>query len=102
MKKKPKIDVPLSGLKVELFRNGFVPMPPGVVLTNGGEQCDMFIGPCSCGASHCNDFEWDVDANRYAEAVRQQNPDPPGLRGKSAPIMEPSGPVRRDSKESQS
>ena len=28
------------------------PLPEGVRRTNGGQRCDMMIGPCSCGATH--------------------------------------------------
>jgi len=27
-------------------------LPDGVRRTNGGQTCDMLIGPCSCGATH--------------------------------------------------
>ena len=30
----------------------FVPLPPGVYRDNAGQQCDMLIGPCACGATH--------------------------------------------------
>lgn len=30
----------------------FKPLPPDVVKTNGGQRCDMWDGPCSCGAWH--------------------------------------------------
>ena len=33
-------------------KNGIVPMPDGIVTKNGGTECDMAAGPCSCGAWH--------------------------------------------------
>ncbi len=30
----------------------FISMPEGITYYNGGESCDMIIGPCSCGAWH--------------------------------------------------
>lgn len=31
----------------------FLPMPEDITIHNGNaDRCDMFIGPCSCGATH--------------------------------------------------
>lgn len=30
----------------------FVPLPPEANWTNGGQACDMLLGPCACGATH--------------------------------------------------
>lgn len=52
--------IPDDGLRAEIDRIEakarklikHVPLPAHVVLTNGGQRCDMAVGPCACGAWH--------------------------------------------------
>lgn len=38
--------------------NSFVPLPSHITKRNGGQTCDMAIGPCACGAWH-SESEWE-------------------------------------------
>lgn len=49
-----------------------VPLPPGLVLVNGGRRCDMAVGPCSCGATH----EWSEDRPIHAKWEGQRTTEP--------------------------
>ncbi len=67
--------MPSDYLRVVVFANGLIPLPDGVKLTNGGEECDMLVGPCSCGAGHS--LSDDIDRARLLEAIAQQEPPMP-------------------------
>lgn len=43
----------LEKLKQEMSGGGgLIPMPPGMIRHNTNTQCDMWVGPCACGAWH--------------------------------------------------
>jgi len=53
--------------------NGCVPWPDGWTDChyNGGERCDMLVGPCSCGAWHTETEDWVRDTLQRHNAVIQ-------------------------------
>ena len=49
---KEKIELILDLLDGQGERIDIVGLPDYMDIYNGGEKCDMAIGPCSCGAWH--------------------------------------------------